>query len=101
MSDIKLDIRIPDLETLSAAANLSITNDKPIMMDYWQDSIDKQAFIGVKANNEKSLVKDEEQYTSTILKIFKKKTEYILVTENSIYIVANDISVRRISSTDH
>jgi hypothetical protein len=24
-----------------------------------------------------------------------------LVTENSIYIVANDISVRRISSTDH
>ena len=68
------------------------------MLDYWTASLDKKALIGVKDNNEKLLVKSEDEYTSAIAKFYKSGTEYIVVTENSIYIVSNEIPSRKISS---
>jgi hypothetical protein len=53
--------------------------------------------IGVKPSSEKLLVKSEDEYTSGILKLFKTGEEYIIITENSIYIVASDIPTRKIS----
>jgi len=79
------------------AAKLGIVEDKPIMMDYWTASLEKKALIGVKENNEKLLVKSEEEYTSTIGKFYKSAGEYIIITENSIYIVSNEIPSRKIS----
>jgi hypothetical protein len=79
------------------AAKLSIVDDKPIMMDYWTASLDKKALIGAKENGEKLLVKSEDEYTSTIAKFYKSGTEYIVITENSIYLVSNDIPTRKIS----
>ena len=76
---------------------LAIVEDKPIMLDYWTSSLDKSVIIGVRENNEKLLVKSADEYTSPIGKIFKVETEYIIVTENSIYIVASDIQNKRIS----
>ena len=35
---------------------------------------------------EKLLVKSDEEYTSTVAKIFKVGDEYIIMTENSIYL---------------
>ena len=72
--------------------------DKPIMLDYWNESLDKTVLIGVKENQEKLLVKSEEEYTSPILKIYKTGSEYIIATENSIYIVDVNIPTKRISS---
>ena len=80
------------------ATKVAIAEDKPIMMDYWTFSLDKAAFIGVKANNEKLLVKSVEEYTSPIAKIYKSRTEYIVITENSIYIVDAQIPNRKISN---
>ena len=37
-------------------------------------------------DSEKLLVKSEEEYTSPVSKIYKVETEYIIVTENSIYV---------------
>ena len=71
--------------------------DKPIILDYWMSSLDKTCLIGVRSNNEKLLVKSEDEYTSPIAKIFKVETEYIIVTANSIYVVSADISTRRIN----
>jgi hypothetical protein len=68
------------------------------MLDYWLDSIDKKVMIGVKENKEKLLVKNEEEYTSPIVKIYKIDTIYIICTENSIYITSTNIETRRISS---
>ena len=79
------------------ASKLSIVDDKPIMMDYWTASLDKKALIGAKENGEKLLVKSEDEYTSTIQKFYKSGTEFIVITENSIYIVSNDIPTRKIS----
>ena len=67
------------------------------MMDYWADSLDKNALIGVREDGEKLLVKSEDEYTSPIAKIYKVGAEYIIVTENSLYIVASNIDTKRIS----
>ena len=92
-----LNYRLPSDVTLKHAAKLSIVDDKPIMMDYWAASLDKKALVGAKDNSEKLLVKSEEEYTSAIQKFYKSGTEYIIITENSIYIVSNDIPTRKIS----
>lgn len=90
--------RLPDTTTLQHASKLSIIEDKPIMMDYWTNSLDKTVLIGVKENQEKLLVKSEEEYTSPIAKIYKVGTEYIIMTENSIYLVDVNIPTKRISA---
>jgi hypothetical protein len=89
--------RLPSDITLKHAAKLSIVDDKPIMLDYWTASLDKIALIGAKENGEKLLVKNEEEYTSIVMKFYKSGSEYIVITENSIYIVSNEIPTRKIS----
>lgn len=90
--------RLPDTKTLQHASKLSIVEDKPIMMDYWTSSLDKSVLIGVKESQEKLLVKSEDEYTSPISKIYRVGTEYIIMTENSIYLVDVEIPTKRISS---
>ena len=90
--------RLPSDITLKHAAKLGIVEDKPIQMDYWTNSLDKTVLIGVKDNKEKLLVKSEEEYTSPVSKIFKVGKEYIIMTENSIYIVDVEIPTKRISA---
>ena len=89
--------RLPDATTLQNISKIAISEDKPIMMDYWTASLDKSVIIGVGENKDKLLVKSEDEYTSTIAKIYKVETEYIIMTENSIYIVSNDIPTKRIN----
>ena len=89
--------RLPSEVTLKHAAKLAIVEDKPIMFDYWTASLDKKALIGIRENNEKLLVKSEEEYTSSIAKFYKSGTEYIIITENSIYLVSSDIPTKKIS----
>ena len=96
-SDSGFNYRLPSEVTLKHAAKLGIVDDKPIMLDYWTASIDKKALIGARENGEKLLVKSEDEYTSTIAKFYKSGTEYIVITENSIYIVSNEIPTRKIS----
>ena len=89
--------RLPSTLCMNHAIKLAIVEDKPIMLDYWTASLDKSVVIGVGENKEKLLVKSEDEYTSTIAKIFKVETEYIIMTEKSIYIVSNDIPTKRIN----
>ena len=91
--------RLPENTTLQHASKLAIVEDKPSMMDYWTYSLEKSALIGVREDNqEKLLVKSEEEYTSPISKIYKVGKEYIIITENSIYIVDVEIRTQKIVS---
>ena len=90
--------RLPSGTTLQHCAKLGIVEDKPIMFDYWTSSCDKEILIGVRENGEKLLVKSEEEYTSPVSKIYKVEGEYIIITENSIYVVSSDIPTKRISA---
>ena len=87
----------PSNACLQHCIKIAVVDDKPIMLDYWTASLDKKALIGAKENGEKLLVKSEDEYTSIIAKFYKSGTEYIVITENSIYIVSNDIPTRKIS----
>ena len=89
-------MKIPSSNVLSHAFKLSVKDDRPIMSDYWEESLNKSCFIGVRENGEKLLVKDEDQYTSPIGQIFKVSNEYIILTANSIYIVSAEIGSRKI-----
>lgn len=89
--------RLPSNTTLQHATKIAIVEDKPIMLDYWTSSCDKEVMIGVREGGEKLLVKNQDEYTSPIAKIYKVETEYIIMTENSIYLVSSDIPTRRIA----
>ncbi len=92
--------RLPSNQTMEYCWNLSIVQDKPIMTDYWTFSIDKTVVIGVKEDGEKLLIKNKHEYTSRIMKIFKPTdTEFVVMTENSIYVVDSGVPVRRLQST--
>ena len=90
-------IRTPDATTFQHACKQAILDDKPIMMDYWIPSLEKSVIIGVKTTGEKLLVKSEDEYTSPIVKIYKTASEYIIATENSIYLVDTGIATKRIA----
>jgi|TARA_Y100000992_G_C21271407_1_gene497107 hypothetical protein len=92
------EVKLPSEGSLKHAARLSIVDDKPILLDYWADSYgESSVLIGVKENDEKLLVRSAEEYTSPIVKIFKVCEEFIVITENSIYIVSTEIKTKRIS----
>ena len=93
---------VPSATVMAAAAKLSIEHDKPIYLDYFNDSLEKKCCIGVQ-DTTKFLVKSDTEYTSPIESIARIKEEkvFIVMTENSIYIVSADIPVKRIvGSTD-
>ena len=89
--------RLPSDGALKAAAKISCSEDKPIMLDYWTLSLDGKIIIGVKESGEKMLVKSAEEYTSMIQKIYKVESEYLVCTENSLYLVDTACPTKRIS----
>jgi hypothetical protein len=87
----------PSNTCLQHCIKIAVVDDKPIMMDYWAASHENKVLIGIRENGEKLLVKSEDEYTSPIEKIYKVEKEYIIATENSLYIVSATISTKRIS----
>ena len=71
MSEEDTNYTLPDSSIWPHISKLSIIDDKPIMLDYWTDSLDKKIVIGVRENGEKLLVKNPEEYTSPIQKFLK------------------------------
>ena len=92
---------VPSATVLVQAAKVAVEEDRPIYLDYYADSIAKKCCIGVQSNNTKMLVKSDTEYTSSIEKIMRMKEDnaWIVLTENSLYIVAGDIPVKKIVSS--
>ena len=78
----------PSNKTMQHAVRYAMKQDKPIMMDYYQDSFNKKAFFAEEKNTKrKFLIKEnQEEYTSDIISMGKSDNDYIFITENSIYI---------------
>ena len=90
---------MPAIATLLNAAKLAMSKDMPIQLDYFIDSSNGKAFLGEDAQtNEKMLVKDAEEFTSHIQKIYKAGDDFIIMTENSIYLVSGKIQKRKIEA---
>ena len=92
------ELQLPSEKALKHAARVAIEQDKPIMLDYYNETRDGKAFMGEDSKTkEKMLVRSEEEYTSLIQKIFKVGNDFIIMTENSIYVVDNKIPTKRIA----
>ena len=92
---------VPSAATLVSAAKLAIQRDMPIQLDYFVDSAEGRAFLGEDATtSEKMLVKNAEEYTSHIQKIYKAGEDFIILTENSIYLVSSKVQKRKIQASN-
>ena len=85
MSNNKISMTSND--TLSQAAKLSIKVSKPICFYFYIDSCKNNASI-VTADGEKIIYKNNEEHTSPIKNTYKVGDEYLVVTENTIYIIS-------------
>lgn len=98
-SQTKKMTQVPSATTMAQAAKIAIERDRPIYLDYYNDSLDKKCCIAVRTSD-KFLLKSETEYTSPIETIMRLKEEkiFIVLTENSLYIVSADIPVKRVVS---
>jgi hypothetical protein len=87
----------PSGEALQHAAQKAEETDCPIRMDYWRDSLEGKAMVGLKSDGSKLLVKSAAEYTSLIDRILRVGDCYIVMTENTIYPVHAGISSVNIS----
>lgn len=89
---------LPSATALLQAAKLAIAMDRSIQLDYYADSVSQKAIIGEDEGEaqDKLLIKSRHEYTSLIKKIYKADTDYIVLTENSIYIVSTQIKKKKI-----
>ena len=90
---------LPNASVLLQAAKLAMAQDKPIQLDYYADTVNGKAFMGEDSDTkDKMLVKSAEEFTSLIQKVYKVAEDYIIMTENSIYIASGKIQKRRIQA---
>jgi hypothetical protein len=94
---------VPTDKALKHAAVLAIQHDKPILLDYFNDTRDGKAFLGEDATTkEKMLVRSEEEYTSLVQGMWRAGKEagndFIVMTENSIYIISGNTRKKTISA---
>ena len=91
---------MPSAQVLLQAAKLCIEQDKPMMLDYFVGTAEGKAFMGEdQETKEKMLIKSNEEFTSLVQKIYKVADDYIVLTENSLYIVSGKIQKRRIQAS--
>jgi hypothetical protein len=90
-------VLIPSEKVLLAAAKIAIEQDKPIYFDYYADTANNKAFMGEDSDTkEKLLIKSTEDFTSLVIKVWKVEADYLVMTENSIYIVSGKIQRKRV-----
>ncbi len=95
-----LETPIPSDPVLRQAAKLAQQLDRPIQLDYYADTVLGKAVIGEdQETSDKLLVKSKEEYTSLIQKIYKVHEDYLVLTENSIYIVSGKVQKRKIQAS--
>jgi hypothetical protein len=88
---------VPNATCLTQAAKFAIQHDKPIQLDYYVHTHLGTAFLGEDAKTkEKVLVKSKEEFTSLIQKLYKVETDFIVITENSIYVLSGKLNKRKV-----
>ena len=89
---------VPGAATLQQAAKFAIEEDRAIMLDYYRQTANGTAYLGEDPETkERILIKSKDEFTSLIKKLYKVGNDYIILTENSLYIVSGKIQKRRVN----
>lgn len=89
---------LPSATILLQAAKLAIEQDRAVLLDYYEQTATGTAFLGEDPESkERILVKSKDEFTSLIKKLYKVGDDFIILTENSIYIVSGKIQKRKVN----
>ena len=84
---------LPTEKTLLQATKLALKTKKPVCFYFYIDSL--KGKISIATDGEDRIIfKSDDEHTSPILNTYKSDTSYIVVTENTIYILSADTPVR-------
>ena len=88
---------VPSPKTLVEAAKMAMEQDRAIMLDYFRETSNGTAFLGEdKHTEDRVLIKSKEEFTSLIKKLYKVGDDFIILTENSIYIVSGKTQKKKV-----
>jgi len=83
---------LPTDKTLQQATKLSLKTKKPICFYFYIDSLKGKIKIA-NDGEDRIIYKSDDEYTSPILNTYKSDHSYIVVTENTIYILSSETPV--------
>ena len=84
---------LPTEKTLLQATKLALKTKKPVCFYFYIDSVKGKITI-VSDGEDRIIFKYEDEHTSPILNSYKSDNCYIVVTENTIYILSADTQVK-------
>lgn len=88
----KSKVSLPSDKTMQQAVKLSIKTSKPICMYFYIDSLKGKVTIS-SDGEDKIIFKNEDEYTSPILNTYQCENCYIIVTENTIYLISSSTRI--------
>ena len=89
----KSNLPMPSEKTLQQAFKLGLIMEKQICGYFYVDSIKGKVSIETH-EGEKIIYKNENEHTSRILNTYKTDSSYIVVTENTIYILGLETVIK-------
>ena len=89
----KTNLPMPSEKTLQQAFKLGLIMEKQICGYFYVDSIKGKVSIETH-EGEKIIYKNENEHTSRILNTYKTDSSYIVVTENTIYIIGIETVIK-------
>jgi hypothetical protein len=92
-SATKPKLSIPSSETLQQACKLSIKLQKAIDFYFYVDSLKGSICIATN-EDDKIIYKNNEEHTSPIQNTYKVNAEYLVVTENTIYVISAKTKIK-------
>ena len=90
---------LPSADTLSKALKLSLKLTKPIDCYFYLDSIRDRVCI-MNDGEDMIIYKNDDEHTSPILKTYKSEDQYIIITENTIYLLSANTPIRNVNEMD-
>jgi len=82
----------PSDKTLQQAVKLSIKTAKPICFYFYVDSLKGKVCIS-SDGDDKIIYKNDDEHTSPIMNTFRCQNEFLVVTENTIYVIASSTQI--------
>lgn len=86
-------LTLPDAKSLNQACKLAIKLSKPIDFYFYIDSCRGGCQI-ITNDGEKILYKNNDEHTSPIKNTYGVGNEYLVVTENTIYILSKNTQIK-------
>jgi hypothetical protein len=84
---------LPSDKTLQQATKLALKTKKPVCFYFYIDSLKGKISI-VSDGEDRIVFKSEDEHTSPIINTYKSDNCFIVVTENTIYILSSETQVR-------